>query len=88
MPSALPQVIFQLREGKAALRRDRRGATLEEKLRQLVQAQHLYVQVVGSQRPLKSWQRPWNILSDVKESVVKPVGYSRSHWIRVKPQSL
>jgi hypothetical protein len=85
----------QLRDGKLALRQARRSAPLDEKLRQLVHAQHLYVQVVGSRRPLKSWQRPWNILNEIRESVViredgveatKPpaVGSSRSQWIRAK----
>lgn len=68
---------------------------MEEKLRQLVYAQHLYVQITGSVRPLKPWQKPWNILSDVRESVVigegsieehrqkASTGASRSEWVQV-----
>jgi hypothetical protein len=72
-------------------------APLDEKIRQLVRAQHLYVQVVGSRRPLKPWQRPWNILSEVKEAVVirgnsivptrtPPVSSARAQWVRPHPQ--
>ena len=50
-----------LRDGKDALRHARRSAPLPEKLRQIVQAQHLYVQVVGSRRPLQPLERPWDI---------------------------
>ena len=65
-----PELIQRLRDGKSALRQSRRQAPLDEKLLQLVRAQHLYVQIVGSRRPLKPWERPWNILSDVQESVI------------------
>ena len=86
-------VIRQLRAGKAMLRCSRRNAPIEEKLRDLVRAQQLYVQVAGSRRQLKPWQRPWNIMSDVRDTVVikdsviesaekkATVGASRSHWI-------
>src|SRR5262245_3125972 len=63
-------VIRRLREGKSSLRRARLGASIEDKLRELVQAQHLYVQIAGSRRTLQPWQQPWGVLSDVKDSVV------------------
>lgn len=70
MPVVQSELMQHLRAGKDALREARRRAPLDEKLRQLVQAQHLYVQVAGSRRPLKPWQRPWNILNEVTDSVV------------------
>lgn len=98
MSSISPQVIVHLRQGKNALRQERRGAPLEEKLRQLVQAQHLYVQIVGSRKALNPLQRPWNILSDVKDAVVirpegvesteAPIGVSRSQWICLRSRPL
>ena len=88
----------RLRDGKDALRQARRNAPLAEKLRQLVYAQHLHAQVVGSRRPLKPWQRPWDILSDVREYLVikddtvevdpqpSTLSSSSSHWVRpLKP---
>jgi len=63
-------LLQRLRDGKAALRRDRRSAPLEEKLRELVQAQRMYVEIVASRRPLNPWERPWDILSDVRDAIV------------------
>src|SRR5262245_58213916 len=90
------RVMVRLRSGKSSLREARRSASLPEKLRQLVHAQHLYVQVAGSRRTLKPWQKPWNILSDVQDSIVigedsidvlrhkSTTGSSRSDWVRPK----
>ena len=63
-------VMHRLREGKSQLRYARQHAPLSEKLRQLVYAQHLYVQIAGSRRKLMPWQKPWNVISDVRESVI------------------
>jgi hypothetical protein len=100
MPTASPELMRRLRDGKEALRQARRSAPLSEKLRQLVYAQHLYVQVAGIRRQLKPWQRPWNILNHVRDSVVigpqqiQPITpalhlmpSARSRWIRPKQQS-
>ena len=57
----LPDLIQKLREGKADLRRERIAASLEEKVQAVLAAQRLYVEMAGSQRPLQSSQRPWNI---------------------------
>lgn len=62
--------MHRLREGKAQLRSARQQVPLAEKLRQLVYVQHLYVQVAGSRRQLKPWQKPWNVVSDIREFVV------------------
>ena len=98
MPTVSPELVRRLRAGKDTLRQSRRNAPLAEKLLQLVRAQHLYVQVVGSRRPLKPWQRPWNIVNNIHESVVispdqieptKPrvMGSAQARWIRPVRQS-
>jgi hypothetical protein len=87
-------LIHTLREGKELLRRTRRNASLDQKLHDLWRAQHIYVQLVGNRRPLRPWERPWNIMSAVREAViirdgaVQSIGTfpafsaSRSHWVR------
>lgn len=92
---ASDNLIQKLREGKAALRCDRRSAPLEEKLQELVQAQRMYVEIVASRRALNPWERPWDILSDVRDAIAigggmveprkaPPAGFSvsSSHWVR------
>jgi len=54
------------RDGKAALRRSRQNAPLEEKILDLWRAQHLYVQIVGTRRQLMPWERPWDIMGPRK----------------------
>jgi len=88
-------VVHALREGKELLRRRRRNASVDQKIYDLWRAQHLYVQVVGSRRPLMAWERPWNIMNDVRDAIVIKDGEvearsstsrvfsaSRSHWVR------
>lgn len=91
---AFSETVRVLREGKATLRSVRRRASIEEKLRDLWRGQHIYVQIVGSRRALHEWERPWNIMSDVRDSIVikdgvivdadtaPTVSASRSHWVR------
>lgn len=62
--------IARLRAGKTALRQTRREASIEDKLRDLVRVQQMYVSIVGSQRTLQPWQRPWSVLSHVRDSVL------------------
>lgn len=57
----LTALIDTLRAGKARLRRERRVASLDQKVQAVLKAQRMYVEIVGSQRPLRPWQRPWNI---------------------------
>ena len=59
-----------LRNGKAVLRQIRQRASIEEKLLDLWRGQHVYVQIVGGRRPLHTWERPWNIRSDVRDTVI------------------
>src|SRR5438874_1397794 len=91
-------LIHTLREGKELLRRTRRSASLDEKLHDLWRAQHIYVQVVGSRRQLMPWERPWNIMNDVRDGFVisdvtvtagtrtRLVSASRSRWVRPQEQ--
>jgi hypothetical protein len=92
---ASDNLLQRLREGKAALRLGRRNAPLEEKLRDLVHAQRMYMEIVASRRALNPWERPWDILSDVRDAVnirggmVEPqkapraaFSASSSHWVR------
>jgi hypothetical protein len=93
MPNASDDLIQKLRKGKAALRHTRRVASLEDKLLALVRAQRMYVEIVGSRRPLKPWERPWDILSDVRDTIIikdglvengkvaPSVSASPSHWV-------
>ena len=95
MPKALEDLIRSLRDGKVTLRRTRRSASLEDKIYALWRAQQMYVEIAASRRPLRPWERPWNIMSDVRESVIvedgvvavgkretSSVSASRSHWVR------
>ena len=94
MAAVSAELLRRLRQGKTELRQARRSAPLDVKLRELVRAQYLYVQIAGSRRQLKPWQKPWNILSDVRDSIaiggnptdVQPIklttGSSRSDWVR------
>lgn len=63
-------MLLRLRQGKQALREARRRASLEEKLLELLQAQWLYVAVVQTRRKLEPLDQPWDILRDVRDSVV------------------
>ena len=58
------------RSQKRALRAARRAAPIEEKLRELVRLQQLHLAIVQTRRPPHPWEKPWNILSDVREAVV------------------
>lgn len=85
--------VQQLRAGKAQLRRARIYAPLAEKIQDLLYLQRVYVDIVGSQRQLAAWQRPWNITNTVSDAVTLRAGTvesrrvggftaSHSQWIR------
>lgn len=96
MDVPLRSAIQRLRAGKAQLRRDRINAPLEEKVQNLLRLQRVYVDIVGSQRPLSLRQRPWDITSTVKDTVVLTAdsiesaedtrgvsaSSAKSHWVR------
>jgi hypothetical protein len=96
MPGVPEDLIRRLRDGKAALRLARRSESLEEKLRDIVRAQRMYVEIVRTRRALKPWEQPWNILSDVRDAIIIGDGMvergsvsvtaSSSHWVRPQPR--
>lgn len=91
---AFDNTVKRLRDGKATLRRARQSAPLELKILDLWRAQQVYVQIVGSRRQLMPWERPWNIMNDVRDAIVikdgvveadektRSVNASRSQWVR------
>ena len=60
-PRPTPELLAQLRAGKAALRERRVSMPLRDKVRELLKLQRLYVSLVARQRPLRSWEHPWDI---------------------------
>ena len=54
-------LLERLREGKAALRRRRCGLPLREKVRQVMELQRAVLPLIARHRPLRSWERPWEI---------------------------
>jgi hypothetical protein len=57
-PEAL---LRRLREGKAALHRRHANLTLREKVRMVMELQHIVLPLIARHRPLHSWERPWEI---------------------------
>jgi len=58
-PSA--ELIGQLRQGKAELRRQRERLPLPEKVRQVVELQRFVHPLLARQRALAPWEHPWEI---------------------------
>lgn len=56
-----PDVLQALRDGKRELRRRRVAMSLEEKVRQVVELQKVYVTIVGQLRVLKPLERVWQL---------------------------
>lgn len=56
-----PELIARLRAGKALLRERRAAMPLPEKVAQLLLLQRLQFPLIRIQRPLRSWERPWEI---------------------------
>ena len=57
-PEAL---LTRLREGKAALHRRQASLTLPEKVRKVMQLQQIVLPLIARHRPLRPWERPWQI---------------------------
>ena len=56
-----PDVITKLREGKNALHRSRVAMSPEEKIRQVVELQKIFVSIVGRRRALRPLERVWQL---------------------------
>ena len=50
-----------LRDGKRKLRASRRNLTLPEKVAQVVALQRIVLPLIRRRRPLKTWERVWNL---------------------------
>ena len=60
-PAPSPNVLATLREGKAALHRRHATLPLPEKIRLVMELQRIVLPLIARQRPLRSWERPWEI---------------------------
>jgi hypothetical protein len=62
-PAALPpaELLERLYEGKAALHRRHRALPLAEKVRLVMELQRIVLPLIARQRPLRSWERAWEI---------------------------
>jgi len=60
-PRPSPELMKTLWAGKAALRTRRAALPLPEKVRLLLELQRLVLPLIARQRPLRSWEQPWDI---------------------------
>ena len=62
-PRARPtlELLQRLREGKEALHEKRRSLSLREKVRAVLLLQRAHIVLLARQRPLKPWERPWDV---------------------------
>jgi len=58
---ALDDLLRQLWKGKAALHQRHSALPLPEKVRLVMELQRIVVPMIARQRPLRSWERPWEI---------------------------
>jgi hypothetical protein len=54
-------VLERLRRGKAALRERHASLPLPEKVRLVMELQRIVLPLIARQRPLRSWERPWEM---------------------------
>jgi hypothetical protein len=57
----LDELMQKLRKGKAALHRRLSTLPLPEKVRLVMELQRIVAPMIARQRPLRSWERPWEI---------------------------
>ena len=55
------ELLERLRAGKAALHRRHAELSLPEKVRLVMELQRMTLPLIARQRPLRSWERPWEI---------------------------
>lgn len=56
-----PDVLARLRQGKADLHKRHASLPLPEKIRLVIELQRMVLPLLARQRPLRSWERPWEI---------------------------
>jgi len=54
-------LLEKLREGKSALHRRHSELALPEKVRLVMELQRIVLPLIARRRPLRSWERPWEI---------------------------
>lgn len=57
----LAELLRQLRTGKAAHHQRLSELPLPEKVRLVMELQRIVLPMIARQRPLRSWERPWEI---------------------------
>jgi len=55
------KLVERLRQGKAALHQRHANLPLPEKVRLVMELQRIVLPLIARQRPLRSWERPWEI---------------------------
>jgi len=60
-PRASPRLLDALREGKAALRREREKLGLHEKVQIVLEMQRICLPLIVRHRRLAEWERPWAV---------------------------
>jgi len=60
-PRPTPELLEQLRHGKALLRGRRRDLSLPEKVRAVIELQRACLPLLARQRALQSWERVWDV---------------------------
>ena len=61
MPDRLPGEVKDLLERKRHWHREQSKAPLQEKVRILLELQRQDLPLIARQRPLRPWERPWNV---------------------------
>ena len=57
----LESLMERLWKGKAALHQRHANLPLPEKVRLVMELQRIVLPLIARQRPLRSWERPWEI---------------------------
>lgn len=56
-----PELLARLREGKARVHAEQAALDLPGKVAQVLELQRLYLPLIARQRPLRSWERAWDV---------------------------
>ena len=61
MPDRLPDEVNDLLERKRAWHKEQAAAPLHEKVRILLELQRQDLPLIARHRPLRPWERPWDV---------------------------
>ena len=61
MPDRMPEEVKDLLERKRAWHRAQATAPLQEKVRVLLELQRQDLPLIARRRPLRPWERPWDV---------------------------